>query len=440
MTGKWFLFYIIFAVIMSACAPAAAYEAYIDDASGIVVARGETTRGKNESYASAKKRAVDDARSNLLQMLERQYVDTNSTTIGQLLNQQPDKRPIVNRYIDTAKIFKDSEQGGKVKVTLTLKYSGDDSYQSMVAQLQGKEPAADSGGDNTPLSDSVLEDLRNTYATRDPALAGKPYRVAILTFANKSAYKNIDLGAALTGLLKKRLADNPHIVVLDDAEAAEAISKAGLSADIIRESAANANLKIDGIDGIVTGAVTRYEGTSEKHGISSAGYLEMAFFVDADLRILDAKSGRWLVYEPISVTKTDRSFSLTSADDADKFILKNQPDSTAGLAGVSFDEMLSGIDGRVRASFPLEGYVLMVKADSVYINLAKTDGVKEGDTLIVYRLGDMLTDPVSGNEIDRVRDRIGTIKIVDVGDKYSTGKTDDLFSEQPAQGDIVTLK
>lgn len=428
------------------CAPALAYDAYIDDESGIVIARGEAVRGTSEAYESAKKRAIDNARNNLMAMLERQYVDVDSTTIGELIALRPDKRPIVSRFVDTAKLFSESEENGKVKVSLTLLYTGPDSYQTMIAQLQGKEIPVDNaennadGGDGAGTSDAALSELRDRFASKTPEDMGKPYSIALFDFDNTSAYKDIDLGALMADNLRRNFKKDRRFVFMEKQDALRTLKDNEMTLEEVKDSIATKRIPIKGMDGLIIGNVSKYEAQIKKHGIGGTGYLEMNFLVEVELRVLDAKTGRWLFFETIPININERTFTLKSADDAANFISEELPESDKGLAGRAFKEATTQVDRTIRASFPLEGYILKSSGDNIYISLTKTDGIKEGDLLIVYRIGDILTDPVTGRVVDRIRDRIGDIRVIDVKDTYSQAKTEDLFGGQPAAGDIVTLK
>jgi curli biogenesis system outer membrane secretion channel CsgG len=398
-------------------------------------------RSSGETYDSAKKRAIDNGRSNLLAMLERQYLDLNSTTIGAYLSLHPEKRPIVDRFIGTARLFSESEDGGKVKVSLTLFYTGPDSYQSMIAQLQGKETPAETGGDESGQPDeTTLQELRDKFVSKTPEEMGKPYNIALFDFDNKTAYKTADIGAVFSEALAYAFKKDRRFIFADLKDSSDMLRQNSITIDDLKDSPVTKNVPLKGVDGVIFGAVSKYESQVKKHGIGGTGYLEMSFDMEIELRILDARTGRWVFYDTVPVNVSERTFTMKSADDADNFIDIDHPQSDRGLAGKAFGEMLAQVGNTIRASFPLEGYILKTDADTVFINLAKADGVKEDDILTVYRLGDVLTDPVTGKALDRIREKIGTIKIVDVQGTYSQAQTEDIFAEKPAPGDVVMLR
>ena len=418
---------------------ARAYEAYIDDQSGIVVARGEATRFQGEGYEVARKRAVDDARNNLLLLIERQYIDRDTTTVGQYLSRNPEKRAVVDRFIATAGVFKEEEDKSVVKVTLLLPFSGADGYQTMIAEMTGREiPAVpgDSGNDTSAVDAA----LKEKFAARSPEEIGEPYRIALITFDNQSDFTQIDLGGVFTDMLRNLFKTDRRFVLLTMEESMEALHKNNLTLSSIRTSDITSVTPMDGIDGLVTGALVKYEPRVNKHGIGGTGYLEMNFDMELELQVLDAKSGRWMFYEVIPVNMSERTFTLKSADDAEKFIAASDLRSNEGLAARAVLQMLKQVDTTIRSSFPLEGYVLKTISDWVYINLTRIDGIKEGDVLSVYRMGDVLVDPITGKTVDRIKDRIGTIEIVDVKESYSQARARDLFGLKIQPGDIVMLK
>ena len=429
---------IMTALLMTAL-PALSFEAYIDDDSGLVVARGEAVRTEGENIDSVRQRARNAARSNLLMLIERQYIDVDSTTVGDYLTDHPDKRPILDRYLNTASVFAEIEEKGVLKLTLVAPYFGIDGYQAMIAEIQGKEPPdfRIEGGASDP---EIMGELQETFGGREPGNMGQPFHIAMLPFENASDYINQDIGAIFSERLRALFQKDRRFILMDEDDSVSLLIENGLSITDVVDSDVTDTLSISGADGVVVGSVLNYKPFVKKHGIGGTGYLEMNFAMDLELRILNTESGRWVFHEIIPIMISERTFTLKSADDAEKFIAVDDVDSDRGLAARAFRNMLNKADTAIRASFPLEGYVLKVISDWVYINLRRIDGIKEGDVLTVYRVGELLKDPITGEVISRIRDRIGTIKVLDVKDDYTQAKAEDLFGEKIMPGDIVLLK
>lgn len=425
--------------VFTMCAGAMASDAYIDDESGIVVARGEATMSSGESYEVARMRAVDDARNNMILLVEKQYIDLDSITVGQYLTRHADKRAVVDRYISTARVFNETQEDRVVKVTLLLAYYGLDGYQAMIAEITGKEMPANPA-DSRNMETVATPPAGEKFVPRSPEQMGEPYRIALAPFVNDSGYNTLELDEIFTDMLRGLFKKDRRFLFLNEQDTMEILHENQLTLDDLRNSDVTESLDINGIDGLVTGRIIRYEPRVKKHGIGGAGYLEMNFDMEVELQVLDAAKGKWVVFDVLRANMSERTFTLKSADDAEKFIAADDIRSTEGLAGRAVQDMLRQADTAIRSSFPLEGYVLKVVSDWVYINLTSIDGVREGDVLSVYRVGDLLVDPVTGNTVDRIQDRIGTIEIVDVKETYTQARAKDLFGLKIQPGDIVTLK
>jgi len=94
-------------------------------------------------------------------------------------------------------------------------------------------------------------------------------------------------------------------------------------------------------------------------------------------------------------------------------------------------------DQLVDAVFPMK--VLSTKGNQVWINRGQDGGLKEGDELKVFRPGEQLVDPDTGEVLGSAEEMIGTIKVVRVNPKFTiaestAGKDGGLAVEK---GDIV---
>jgi len=186
--------------------------------------------------------------------------------------------------------------------------------------------------------------------------------------------------------------------------------------------------------------VTGYEARTRRHGSGASGFAEVDVILSVDLRVLNADTGRWLLYKDFEYVRTDKALSITTQESADAFIGLASPNDPKTLSSKTLKAAIDGIEGVIRDFFPIEGYVLKVADNRVYINLTRADGLEEGRNLAVYRIGDLLYDPVTGEVIDRIRDRIGSLRAVEVKDTYTHCST----SETPAQpikpGDVVVMR
>jgi hypothetical protein len=382
-----------------------------------------------------------------MKVLERQPLDLESLesrTIGDYIAIYPAKASVVKDFLDSATVFKEIKtKDGRVEVTLLLPVDGPAGYKSMLAKLTGKGGELTKSGPDfgTPkIDDSVREILKSNLAARGPNEAERPYRLIIIPFENASELDKIDLGGLLEEQVVSRFKKELRFVFLTGEEANKALADNSLTQEVIHEADANTKVRVNGADGLLDGVITQFTQEVKKHGIGGAGFFEMTYTAKVELRVLDSRTGRWIYFDTIPAEATDRVFSVETTDEKIPALKASDFSDPANLASKTLNEMTKKIENVIRMSFPLMGYVLKVSGDRVYINLTKSAGLKEGDYLNVFRIGEELIDPLSGEAIDRIRDRIGTVRTIDVKDTYTQCVTSETPVEDIAPGDVVMIK
>ncbi len=433
-------------VVLMAGGIATALPAYIDIQSGIIVGRGEEKLSPGKSYDDTRLLAVRNAKDNIMKVLERQPVDLESLeskTIGDYLADYPAKKTIVNSFLDSAKVIRENKtKDGKVEVTLLLEIDGPGGYKTMLARLTGKAADMEKTAPvaTIQLDESVRKELRDDMAARDPGDAARAYNIILMPFVNSTEFGKVDIGTVLKERLIKKFKRERRFSFLSEIKSASVLSDNNFNDFLLRKADANTKVKLKGVDGLIDGVITQYAAIPQKHGIGGTGFLEMTFEIVAEVHILDAKSGRWIYYDTLSASVTDRMFSMKTEQEANKAVSADDLTNEQGLASKALNALSDKIESVVRNSFPLQGYVLKVIGDRVYINLTGTDGLKEGDYLNVYRIGDELVDPVSGEVIDRIRDRIGVLRVADAKETYTQCLTSETPLQQINPGDVVIMK
>jgi hypothetical protein len=87
---------------------------------------------------------------------------------------------------------------------------------------------------------------------------------------------------------------------------------------------------------------------------------------------------------------------------------------------------------QIIALFPkIEGDVLKVDGDEVTLSVGKRDGVVTGVELIVYREGEELKHPKTGEVLGRTEKTIGRLSITEVAEAYSTARISQGNGVQP---------
>jgi TolB-like protein len=89
---------------------------------------------------------------------------------------------------------------------------------------------------------------------------------------------------------------------------------------------------------------------------------------------------------------------------------------------MKLQELVDEMSIKIIRNFPLEGYVVRREKDSVFIDLGETAGVKTGMHFVVYKEGDVIKHPKTGEILDVERKTTGQLQIVDVREKISEAK------------------
>lgn len=96
--------------------------------------------------------------------------------------------------------------------------------------------------------------------------------------------------------------------------------------------------------------------------------------------------------------------------------------AAAGLTeevAVTFDRVARELE----AAFPpLEGLVVAVDGETLYLDLGESSGAYPGMELSVFRKGEVFHHPLTGQPLGRYEETLGFAKVVQVRDRYSTAR------------------
>jgi len=104
------------------------------------------------------------------------------------------------------------------------------------------------------------------------------------------------------------------------------------------------------------------------------------------------------------------------------------------------EQVVGNVATMIHNDLPLaEGIIVRIDADELYINIGSTQGVRKGTKCVVFREGDPIHHPVTGEVLGRKVTRLGELLVVQVQDRLASMKT--LETEQAfIVGDKVVLK
>ena len=110
----------------------------------------------------------------------------------------------------------------------------------------------------------------------------------------------------------------------------------------------------------------------------------------------------------------------------------------ASRADAYRDTALSFARRMVQFFPPAEGYVVSLPAGEVYIDLTEANLMRPGMELLVYREGEDIVHPVTGDVLGKYEERLGYLTIREVNEKYSAGRLSEGAGDVTA-GDRVRI-
>ncbi|MFZ4621330.1 MAG: FlgO family outer membrane protein, partial [Bacteroidota bacterium] len=147
-----------------------------------------------------------------------------------------------------------------------------------------------------------------------------------------------------------------------------------------------------------------------------------------------------LVIGTISVLdgKVKVSARLVDVETAETIIAEDATSDNTGQE--ASDIAVSNVATLLFNELPIiEGDVIKVDSDELFIDIGGMNGVRKGTKCVVFREGESIKHPISGEILGRKVTRLGEIIVIQVQDKFATVKT--IESDQDIQvGDKVIIK
>ncbi len=90
-------------------------------------------------------------------------------------------------------------------------------------------------------------------------------------------------------------------------------------------------------------------------------------------------------------------------------------------SAVKLEDLVTQMAEKIIKDFPLEGYIVRRTGNNVLIDLGRRSGVKRGMRFIVYKEGNIIKHPKTGEILDIERIETGTIEIGNLNEKTAEG-------------------
>src|ERR1019366_3441859 len=259
--------------------------------------------------------------------------------------------------------------------------------------------------------------------TAQAAGSAKP-RVAVLEFVDKSThnYGWYHVGRAAHDMMVTALVKGEAFRVIDR-ERLQALMQEknlSLSGDVDPKTAVRVG-KMLGVEYLILGAITEFGVTNS--GASVPGYGGLPSFsmrtqrMDAaiDARAINTSTGEIVWADTAKDSSSDKSVYVAGAGggshDGEKLdkILRPVVQKLATFVSAKKLET-SGIGGAGDAS-GVVGKIAKADGGTLYVNAGSEAGVNEGDEFDVYRVGEQIKDPDTGEVLGANEAKVGRVRI-----------------------------
>jgi hypothetical protein len=175
-------------------------------------------------------------------------------------------------------------------------------------------------------------------------------------------------------------------------------------------------------------------------GIGRAKVGKNKSYVQMTFKLINAETSEVVASEVVEATISDMNFGFGGAGWGAAGVLggflssySKTPIGQAVMAATNIGvlEMIKQV-----GNLPLTGSVVKVEAGTAIVNLGE-GAVTEGETLTAVTMGEDFVDPETGLSLGADEEEIGTLKVVDVKEKYSLVEAVGFDISQLSRGDQV---
>lgn len=271
-------------------------------------------------------------------------------------------------------------------------------------------------------------------------------RIAIIKIENKSPYGSDQIGPALEDWLVEGLVQSGKFRVMERKDLQSVLSEQGLSlSGAVDEKTAVQAGKLLGCQLVIIGAVTDF--SVKKTGASGAfgvGFSVGKSTAEGTVNIKMVNTTTAEIIYTGSETGKDSNSKVSVASfgggvDYDEGQARKIFQPCIQRIAAAIVAKADSIQGSLGAAGALSGKIAKVAEGKIYLNMGSVDGVKEGDTFSVIRLGEAITDPDTGTLLGQEKSTIGTVTVTKiVGDHLAIAVVES--GSKPQVGDAVEKK
>ena len=286
--------------------------------------------------------------------------------------------------------------------------------------------------DDTTLTDTSKQ-LKTSSDVSE--YKGPKLRVGVVNFQNKTPSRVLGIGEAAADILGTILQKTERFIIIpqQDMDSILAQQRKDATGAIKPETAAKMG-QILGLNAIVTGAITAYSETEEGYDyIVSKGKKQIAR-VTVDYRIVDTTTGVQLLADSGAGIYEKKAGSVLGMGTKAAYDTDLRDGALRDALTKAMVNMMKQLESQ-----PWKGKIAKVAGNKIYINAGRKTGLKVGDKLDVYHVGEDIIDPDTHQKIGATEDKVGqaVVQQNDLGDKADMSVALTTSGMGFKQGDMV---
>lgn len=242
-------------------------------------------------------------------------------------------------------------------------------------------------------------------------------KIAVMPFTDgaNSGYSQGVCAYATNGLITE-LVKNKNYEVVERTRMQNILAEQGIGLSGAMDSSTAVKVgKLLGADYVVFGSV-------DDASIKSSGFMfvnQQSAIVKLSMRIIDNATGAILFSEKSSGKVSKLGGVLPVAVPVVGSV--NYSESIDGSVAEAADEAVVKLADKINDLHPLIGSIIKVQGKTVYLDIGSDQGVREGDTYVIFREGKPIIHPKTGKVLGVEKETLGKIKITRVEAEMAVG-------------------
>jgi formylglycine-generating enzyme required for sulfatase activity/TolB-like protein len=228
--------------------------------------------------------------------------------------------------------------------------------------------------------------LCGLFSSTASAADFKKTKIAVLDFEQRGdAFKTQDMGGIVAEWFTTAMVKDGRFQVVERALLKQIIEEQKLGMSGLIDQGSTAQLgKILGVKTIISGSVLLFQD-----------------YVEVNARIINVNTGSIVAAENLRSTTPEK-----------------------------LKEAIENLTAKIVKNFPLTGYIVKKRESTVLIDLGASGGLQPGMDFIVFKEGEAIKHPKTGEVLDVEQIRTGKIRIVEIGANTATA---DILEVEPKQ-------